>query len=308
MRIICGTDDFYIEEKTAVALGKFDGIHLGHRKLLNLILEQKKQGLLAVVFTFDPAPLVFLTGKSFGELTTREEKRRIFEEMGIDVLIEFPMNKDTAATPPEEFIKRYLARQMHMAFVAAGEDLSFGDKGKGDCELLKKYAKDFDYRVEIIEKVKYEGTEVSSTYLRNLVEAGQMELVSGLLSGPYSFYGEVVHGKQLGRTIGMPTVNVKPEEGKLLPAFGVYYSTVEAKGLLYNAITNIGFKPTVDDTKTPIVESYLYDFAGDLYGASIRVDLLSYKRPEMKFESVDALKKQMQEDIESGEIYHKNRV
>lgn len=308
MRIICGTDDFYIEEKTAVALGKFDGIHLGHQELLRLILEQKKNGLLAVVFTFDPAPMVFLTGKNLGELTTKEEKRQTFEKMGVDVLIEFPMNKKTAATPPEEFIKRYLVKQMNMAFVAAGEDLSFGDKGKGNCDLLGSFSDEFGYQMKIIEKVKYQGVEVSSTYLRELVEEGQMETVSMLLQAPYSFYGEVIHGKQLGRKIGMPTVNVKPEAEKLLPAFGVYYSLVEADGKQYNAITNIGYKPTVDDTKSPIVESYLYDFEGDLYGKSIRVDILSYRRPEMKFDSVDSLKRQMQDDIESGVNYHKNRI
>lgn len=308
MRIICGTDEFYIEEKTAVALGKFDGIHLGHQKLLDLILDQKKNGLQAVVFTFDPAPMVFLTGKNCGELTTKEEKRLIFEKMGIDVLIEFPMNKETAATPPEEFIKRYLVKQMNMAFVAAGEDLSFGDRGKGNCELLAAFCDDFGYQMEIIEKVKYEGIEVSSTYLRQLVETGKMEKVADLLRTPYSFYGEVIHGKKLGRKIGMPTVNVKPEAEKLLPAFGVYYSIVEVNGKQYNAITNIGYKPTVDDTKSPIVESYLYEFDGNLYGESIRVNLLSYRRPEMKFESVDALKTQMQDDIESGIYYHRNRI
>ena len=315
MRIISGTEYFQIEERTAVALGKFDGIHLGHRALLNRILEQKKQGLLAVVFTFEPAPAAFFAGKSLPELTTREEKRGLFEKMGIDVLIEFPMNAKTAATPPEEFIRQYLAGQMHMAFLAAGEDLSFGDKGKGNCELLASFSHVYDYRMEIIEKVKYHGkdpayhgVEVSSTLLRSLVEQGKMEVVAELLLDDYSFYGEVVHGKQLGRTLGMPTVNICPKTDKLLPAFGVYYSKVivgtgeDTK--CYKAITNIGYKPTVDDTKTPVVESYLYNFQGDLYGKHIRVQLLSYRRPEMKFESVDALKAQMQQDIQSGLAYH----
>lgn len=136
MEIIAGTTDFYLEKDTAVAIGKFDGVHLGHRRLLEEILNKKKNGLAACVFTFDPTPAV-LFGLSDGkELTTREEKRRLFEHLGIDILIEFPLTKETAATEPERFVTEILAKQMNTRFVAAGEDLSFGKNGAGNAELL----------------------------------------------------------------------------------------------------------------------------------------------------------------------------
>ena len=174
MEIIAGTTDFYLEKDTAVAIGKFDGVHLGHRRLLEEILNRKKNGLAACVFTFDPTPAV-LFGLSDGkELTTREEKRRLFERLGIDILIEFPLTKETAATEPERFVTEILAKQMNTRFVAAGEDLSFGRNGAGNAELLEKMAPQLGFCVQTIEKIEVDGIEVSSTYIRKLVEEGRM--------------------------------------------------------------------------------------------------------------------------------------
>ena len=173
MEIIAGTTDFYLEKDTAVAIGKFDGVHLGHRRLLEEILNKKKNGLAACVFTFDPTPAV-LFGLSDGkELTTREEKRRLFEHLGIDILIEFPLTKETAATEPERFVTEILAKQMNTRFVAAGEDLSFGKNGAGNAELLEKMAPHLGFCVRTIEKIEVDGIEVSSTYIRKLVEEGK---------------------------------------------------------------------------------------------------------------------------------------
>ncbi len=154
MEIIAGTTDFYLEKDTAVAIGKFDGVHLGHRRLLEEILGRKKYGLAACVFTFDPTPAV-LFGLSDGkELTTREEKRRLFERLGIDTLIEFPLTKETAATEPERFATEILAKQMNTRFVAAGEDLSFGKNGAGNAELLERMAPHLGFCVQTIEKIE----------------------------------------------------------------------------------------------------------------------------------------------------------
>ena len=174
MEIIAGTTDFYLEKDTAVAIGKFDGVHLGHRRLLEEILGRKKYGLAACVFTFDPTPAV-LFGLSDGkELTTREEKRRLFERLGIDTLIEFPLTKETAATEPERLATEILAKQMNTRFVAAGEDLSFGKNGAGNAELLERMAPHLGFCVQTIEKIEVNGIEVSSTYIRKLVEEGRM--------------------------------------------------------------------------------------------------------------------------------------
>lgn len=302
MHIIENTTEFQLDRPGAVAIGKFDGIHLGHQKLIQKIVEQKARGYLATVFTFDTSAAAFFGGEK-EELTTREEKRTVFEKMDVDVLIEFPLNRKTAATEPVEFIQRYLVRQMRAAYICAGTDLSFGRKGAGNYELLQQYADTYAYQVELIDKVRVDGEEVSSTRVRKAVRSGQMEAVTRMLGTPYSISGRVEHGKRLGRTIGMPTANLLPEQDKLLPPNGVYYSGVIIGDKVYRGITNIGCKPTVSDGHIMGVETYLYDFAGDIYGKDITVQLLAFRRPEMKFDDVDGLKAQMRKDIAAGQIF-----
>lgn len=300
MEIIAGTTDFYLEKDTAVAIGKFDGVHLGHRRLLEEIIAKKKDGLAACVFTFDPAPAV-LFGLSDGkELTTREEKRRLFERLGIDILIEFPLTKETAATEPERFVSEILAKQMNTRFVAAGEDLSFGKNGAGNALLLEKMAPQLGFCVKTIEKIEVDGIEVSSTYIRKLVEEGRMEEAESMLGMPYTLVGTVEHGNHIGHTLGFPTVNLLPSAGKLLPPNGVYYAAVRYYGRVYKAISNVGTKPTVSEEKVMGVESYLYDFDQDIYGQEIEVALKSFRRPERKFSSLEKLKTQLDLDIANG--------
>lgn len=302
MHIIENTTEFQLDRLGAVAIGKFDGIHLGHQKLIQKIIEQKAKGYLATVFTFDTSAAAFFGGEE-KELTTREEKRIVFEKMGVDVLIEFPLNRETAATEPVEFVQRYLVSQMQAAYICAGTDLSFGRRGAGNYELLQQYADSYGYQVELIDKVRMDGEEVSSTRVREAVRTGQMEAAARMLGTPYSVSGTVEHGRRLGRTIGMPTANLLPEQDKLLPPNGVYYSKVLMGGRIYRSITNIGCKPTVSENHIMGVETYLYDFAGDIYGKDITVQLLAFRRPEMKFDGVDSLKAQMQKDIAAGQIF-----
>ncbi len=299
MEIIAGTTDIQLGQETAVALGKFDGIHIGHRRLLEEILSRKGR-LAACVFTFDPPPAVLFGYSDGRELTTREEKRLLFGRMGVDILVEFPMNKVTAATPPEAFARDILAGQMQARFLAAGTDLSFGARGAGDAAFLRKVGPELGFRVETIEKVCLDGEEVSSTLVRRKVEAGEMESAARLLGMPYMVAGEVVRGRQVGRRLGFPTVNVLPGKDKLLPPNGVYFSQVRCGEKLYRAISNVGYKPTVTDERVMGVESYLYDFTGDLYGKQVEVYLQAFRRPERRFESVEALRRQLEDDIAAG--------
>lgn len=302
MEIIAGTTQIQLGRETAAAIGKFDGVHIGHRRLLEEILSRKKDGLAACVFTFDPPPAVFFGCPDGKELTTKEEKRLLFQRMGVDVLIEFPLNDRTAATPPEEFAREILAGQMQVRFLAAGTDLSFGAKGAGDAALLRKLGPGLGFAVETIGKVCLEGREVSSTLVRAQVESGDMESAERLLGMPYLVAGQVVPGKQLGRTLGFPTVNILPRDEKLLPPKGVYLSRVRHKDKVYRAISNVGNKPTVTRESVIGVESYLYDFAGDLYGEQIEVYLCAFRRPERRFQSVEALRERLKEDIAAGKI------
>lgn len=303
MYIIENTTEFQLDGSSAVAIGKFDGVHQGHQKLIHKIIEQKKKGRLATVFTFDTSASAFFAGEE-KELTVKAEKRAIFESMGVDVLIEFPLNRETAATEPVEFVRRYLVKQMRTVYICAGTDLSFGRRGAGNYELLQQYVDAYGYQVELIDKVKMDGEEVSSTRVRDAVRAGRMEEVTRMLGVPYSVSGIVEHGKRLGRTIGMPTANLIPDKDKLLPPNGVYYSQVMMGGKSYRSISNIGCKPTVSDRKIMGVETYLYDFESDIYGRDITVQFLAFRRPEMKFDGVESLKAQMEKDIEAGRTYY----
>ena len=300
MEIISGTTEFHIEGKSAVAIGKFDGIHLGHKRLLDIILEQKKDGLQSVVFTFDPPPEEFFTGSSIPQLFTRMEKREAFEEMGIDILIEFPLTSETAATDPEDFVRRILVKQINADFIAAGTDVSFGDKGRGDQHLLRNLSKEIGYELVLIDKVRIDDEEVSSTRVRNQVADGDMPMVKRLLGYNYSVSGTVQHGRHIGHTIGVPTVNIIPPSNKLLPPYGVYSSRVYIDDRIYDGMTNIGRKPTISEKEQVGVETYIYDFDSDAYGKLIKVELIRFVRPEMKFDSIDALKDQIKSDLISA--------
>lgn len=300
MRIIADTTDFKILQPTAVAIGKFDGLHRGHRELLRQLLEAKKSGLVATIFTFDPPPEVLFGKRPAREITTKEEKRIIFEKMGVDILIEYPLNKQSASIEPEDFVKEVLVDKMHMSYLVAGYDLSFGYRGAGNAKLLKRLAPEYKFELNIIEKVCDEGREISSTYIREEVEKGAMEHVRKLLGEPYMVIGQVVHGAKLGRKIGMPTINLLPQKEKMLPPNGVYFSKTIIGEKEYKSITNIGKKPTVSNEEQVGVETYLYEFEQDVYGKTAIVKLLEFKRPEKKFTDLEELKQQMIKDIDDG--------
>jgi len=305
MKIIANTTDFYLDTDTAVAIGKFDGVHIGHRRLLEEILLQKSQGLAVCVFTFDPAPAV-LFGLSDGkELTTKEEKRHLFEQMGVDILIEFPLTPETAGISPEQFVSEVLVKRMRTRFIAAGEDLSFGCRGAGNAQMLKQLGSELGFDVKIINKITVQNREVSSTYVRDVVERGELVIAEAMLGIPYMIMGKVSHGKRIGRTIGFPTVNLIPDSNKLLPPNGVYYSQVCWQGKQYRALSNVGYKPTVTEEKTVGVESFLYDFEDEIYDENIVVSLLEFRRPEQQFSSLEALQEQLKEDIAAGKIFVK---
>lgn len=315
MQIITDLGSFHTERPTAVAIGKFDGVHLGHRKLLRRILEAKEQGLRACVLTFDPLPEVYFAGLSGKDtdgcvLSTREEKRRIFDQMGVDLLVEMPFNQKTAGMDPSAFVRGILCGKLHAAMIAAGPDLSFGDRGLGNFALLREMAPSCGFSVVEISKVAYQGNleeyrgqPISSTMVRNFVREGKMEEVAACLGDPYQILGTVLHGNAIGRTIGIRTVNQIPEKDKLLPPHGVYYSHVMVDGHELEGMTNIGVKPTVTSAGAVTVETHLYDFRGDLYGRVIATSLLTYRRPEKKFPDLAALEKSMEQDLAAGEEY-----
>lgn len=301
-----GTEEFQIQEPTVVTIGKFDGRHVGHQKLLGCMLEWKKRrGYKTAVFTFDMSPAACLTGLPQKVITTNQERRDNMEKMGIDYLVEYPFTKEVSHLPPEEFLKKILLGRMNARAIVVGTDCSFGYRRLGDAALLKRRASDLGYEVEIIEKeADQEHRIISSTYVKEELDQGNLEKAEELLGQPYAIHGTVIHGNHMGGPVlGFPTANILPPPEKYLPPFGVYVSRVLAEGAFYEAVTNIGRKPTVSEEEQVGVETYLFGFNRDLYGSYIEVQLLHFLRPEQRFSDLSELQKQIRKDREAAASY-----
>lgn len=316
MQIISGTLEFEIKEPTAVVIGKFDGVHQGHQRLLAILQEQKKRNLKTVVFTFDRslAGVIQKEADSYGEICTLEEKRSIFQKVGVDVLLEFPMNTETKKIPAGKFVTEILQKRLHCALLIAGEDITFGYQGLGNRETLLAYQHVCGYETLFVEKCKTDEIlpdvrpieTVSSTLIRKQIAEGKIEQANVCMGRAFCITGEVVHGRGLaGSGLFMPTANVEWPEGKVMPAFGVYFTKIWLEGQTYYGVTNVGRKPTVEKKEqAPVLaETYLYDFSGDLYGKQMTVAFYAFVRPEQTFASLEALKKQLHQDMEKGYIY-----
>lgn len=301
MQIITNLDEIKLEKPSAVAIGKFDGIHLGHRELLKEIIEKKQEGMKAVVFTFNPSPNILFSKVKEKELTSYEEKRQIFENLGIDILVEFPLTYVTAATSKEVFVEDILIRKLNAKYIVAGTDLSFGKNGEGNSSFLVEESKKLGFEVEIIDKISYKGEIISSTLVRQAISEGNVKKARFLLGNPYFVQGIVQKGNQIGRTIGFPTVNITTVKEKLLPPNGVYKTEVIFDNRILEAITNVGCKPTVTDSGQIFIESYIYNFTENIYGKEIEVHFLEFIRKEQKFGSIEELKQQLQKDIRLGQ-------
>lgn len=294
MRYISNTTGFYSEHPSAVTLGKFDGLHRGHQKLIHEILRLQKEGYYGIVFTIAP--------EHVPALLTPEEKRDVIESFGIDCTIRCPFVPEVLSMEPEAFVADILVRKLNAKYVVVGTDFRFGHKRSGDVNLLKELQSRYGFTLIVHEKECYGTREISSTYVREALAVSDMELAAALLGTSYPVHGVIQHGKKLGRRIGMPTINLIPSEKKLLPQPGVYYSDVAAGDLHCHGVTNIGYKPTVDGSFMG-VETYLYGVDADLYGQYAKIYIRKFCRPEQKFPSVEALKAQMEQDIHLGEEY-----
>jgi len=295
MEYISGTKFKY--NNSAVTLGKFDGLHLGHQQLLDLVLSYKSEGLTAIMFSFMLHPSNLFSEKEFELIYTEEEKIAKLKRMELDVLISYPFTEATRTMEPEVFIRDILVGQLDAKVIVVGNDFHFGINRTGDVTLLKSYEKVYGYKVIACEKTKCKKEVVSSSTIRKALKEGDIDLVNLMLGQAYSIRGEVVHGRKLGRTIGMPTTNLIPPSNKLLPPCGVYSSKTRINGVYYPGVTNIGYKPTVGEDEQLGVETYIFDYSADLYGKTIEVELYTFMRGEIKFSSIEELMHKMQEDI-----------
>ncbi len=306
MRCFISDAEFQIEEPTVVTIGKFDGRHKGHQKLLGRMLEWKRRyGYQTAVFTFDMSPMACVQGEPQKVITTNQERRNNMEKMGIDYLVEYPFTREVSHLSAEAFLKDILLGKMNAKAIVVGTDCGFGYQRAGNAKLLEKLEEELGYGLEVIEKEQDRfHRDISSTYVKEELDRGNMEKANQLLGEPYSIHGQVVHGNHMGGPVfGFPTVNLLPPPEKYLPAFGVYVSRVLVEGVWYGGITNIGKKPTVGGDSPVGVETYLFGLDRELYGVNIEVQLLSFERPERKFESLECLKRQIEQDKEYGLRY-----
>ncbi|MBC5659773.1 bifunctional riboflavin kinase/FAD synthetase [Anaerosacchariphilus sp. NSJ-68] len=295
MILITGTTEFQTEEATAISLGKFDGIHQGHQLLVDRILKKKEEGLKSLIFTFD-----------FGERPTLllpEERRELLSRQGVDYLVECPFVDAVSHMEAENFVREILVKRLHVKYLAVGTDFHFGHNRKGSYRLLEEMSGECGFQVEVVEKACYQGEEISSSRIRRELEQGHMELVNQLLGYSYGVSGEVLHGRQIGRTLGLPTINLQPEARKLLPPNGVYATRTRIAGETFEGITNIGYKPTVGGETRKGVETYLFDLDRNLYGEQVTVSFYGFERPESKFASLEALKARIEQDVLWGRTY-----
>lgn len=297
--------DFQLQEETVVTIGKFDGRHRGHQKLLGAMLAMKeKYGYQTAVFTFSVAPSDLVGGTRHTVITTNLERKNNLQKIGIDYLVEYPFTKEVSKMSAEKFVEEILVRRMRARAIVVGTDCGFGYKRSGNVKLLDELSERYGYQLIVIDKEKDENREISSTYIREELDKGDMEKANELLGEPYYIHGTVVHGNHIGDPIlGFPTANLLPPPEKHLPPFGVYVAQVLIGGKLYGGVTNIGKKPTIkgqENLRPTGVETFVFDYEGDLYGQEIEVGLLHFIRPERKMNDLEELKAQITKDKDFG--------
>lgn len=287
-------DQFPRLSDCAVTMGKFDGIHCGHRKLIREILEYKKENHTPAVV------LAFVSDRK--TILTKEERRRLLEKMGVDILLECPLDERFRHTKAEQFIRQILMGDLHTSCVVVGEDFRFGYERKGTPELLRRYGVEFGYETRIIPKEMDGNRKISSTFIREELSRGNMYKVTELLGRNFFVAGTVEHGRGMGHKKFFPTTNLVPDRQKLMPPNGVYVTKSRFGDAEYAGITNVGYKPTIGESFLG-VETYLFDCDRNLYGQDCVVDFYRFLRPEKKFPSFEALKSQIARDIQAGKDY-----
>ena len=279
---------------TAVALGVFDGVHLGHRAVLDAVLHLEK---LPCVFTFRNEDAISKKGAQY--LYPFEVRCEIIKECGIQEFYA-PAFAEVQHMNGRAFAEEILHHGMNAVDVCCGKNFRFGERASCDVHHLEQFGKEFGFRVHVIEDILKDGIKISSTKIRKLLQNGEIQKANDFLGEPYRIRQEVTHGAQLGRTIGFPTINQVFRENQLVPKFGVYASETElSDGRKLKSLTNIGMKPTVNYNGLPLAETYIRNFSGNLYGKQVHVRLMRFIRPEMKFASVEALTEQMTKDLQS---------
>lgn len=292
-------------KNSVITTGTFDGVHLGHLKIIGQVKDEAARiGGESVLVTFFPHPRMILQGRYPGELkllNTFDEKMALLEKTGVDHVVVVPFSREFSETEPDDYIADFLVKKLKAKCVVTGYDHHFGRNRQGDFRMLTEFSKKHGYTVRRIPEIVLQEVIISSTRIRKALAEGNIPVANKFLGYNYFFEGTVVHGNKVGKTLGYPTANLKIEsDEKLIPHYGIYVigvtilDTGDEEEML-PGVMSIGIRPTIEDSKETI-EAHIFDYDQDLYGRRLRITLCHYIRPEMKFDNMDALKEKMQED------------
>lgn len=304
MKIFHGTENANILRPTVLTLGVFDGLHLGHQKIMETVVKRTKAvDAVPTAITFDPHPrAVLYPEKAPPLLQTLDQRLANFEVLGIEQAIVIRFNKKFAGQDAEAFIREIIHDRLQAKEIYLGHGFAFGKNRGGNIELLKKMSEELGFHADEVEEVRLRGYRISSSRIRQLLKEGKVNLVRRMLGRPYGVEGVIIRGDRRGHTIGFPTANLKPHN-RVIPKFGVYATAILIEGKWRKGITNVGVRPTFKEDDEPSIETYIFDFDGDLYGDVLRVRFLHRIREERKFRGIDELKSQIQKDTKIALTY-----
>ncbi|MCH7517937.1 MAG: bifunctional riboflavin kinase/FAD synthetase [Candidatus Dadabacteria bacterium] len=286
-----------IENSTSATIGNFDGVHVGHKKIIAAVKEEAKQkGLSSCVITFHPHPQKVLQNIDIPLLVPIRERLKLLEKEGVDVVACYTFTKDIAKIPAKDFVTDILIGKLNLKHLIVGPGFSFGRKREGNLDLLDKMGKEYDFDTEVVETALIDGEIVSSTAIRNLVREGNMTKAGKFLG--YNFYieGQVKEGERRGRQIGFPTANLDTD-WDILPKVGVYATLAHVDGRVLNSITNVGYRPTFGNNEL-VIETHIFNFNEDIYKKRIEVEFVDRVRDEQKFNGPQALVEQIKKDVD----------
>ncbi len=304
MRLISKLSDIPGNKPIIVTIGNFDGIHLGHRKLLEDALEGSKRisGHL-VVFTFIPHPQDFFLNLNNFYINSFEERRKILEELGIEYLLEIKFDEKLSLLSPDDFLREYIFLDKRVIKLFLGHDFSFGKDKSGNLDFVKKFLIDSHIRLEIFPEFLINGDKVSSSVIRDLIRQGNLIKSNRFLGRDFFLNGKVIRGAGRGATIGVPTINLETDPKRIIPKNGVYFTRVKFQDKNYVSVTNIGYNPTFSHEKKLNIETHIIGFDKQIYNEEISIFFLKIWRDEKKFENFEELKLQIKRDILARETY-----
>ena len=313
MEIINSLDQLNLTYKTSVALGNFDGIHVGHREIFRAALDAAaEKDLKSLCFTFSNHPFNFILRREDSDpdavklICTEDEKKALIEDMGFDILVNVPFDEHIMKMQAHDFFSDIVRDKLNAGYVSVGFNYTYGARATGRPDTIRSECEAAGIGVSIHDAVIVDGDVVSSTLIREMIATGNMEMTAKLLGRPYSFTGMVKHGKRLGSRMGIPTINIPAPDRQMLPPNGVYFSRILIDGVTYISVSNIGVNPTVNnDSRRKTIETNIFDFDDDAYGKEVTVFFDHFSRGERKFRNQEELFAQIARDCENARNYRK---